>query len=208
VVAAGRGIGVWEKSKKKFADCGRSVASTETSISSRRRSRSPKEIDGIARGRGAFGGEFPPDQAEETPRMSLIRWQDSLMTGVASIDADHQVLVSLLNQLSDVREEGQARDVVGSVLNVLIEYVVDHFHHEEGLMAQCSYPELAEHQSQHQRIAVRVEKLRQQYQSGRHTAVDELLEFLKNWFVEHIIGEDTRITPWVEGAGLSPEELA
>jgi hypothetical protein len=30
-----------------------------------------------------------------------------------------------------------------------------------------------------------------QYENGSHTAVDELLEFLKNWFVEHIVDEDT-----------------
>lgn len=139
--------------------------------------------------------------------MSLIRWQDSFAIGVASIDSDHQVLVSLLNQLSETREEGQARDVVGSVLNVLVEYTINHFHREEHLMALCGYSDLADHHQKHQRIAARVQKMRQQYESGCHTAVDELLNFLKNWLVEHIIGEDTHIRPWVEGAGLPPEEL-
>jgi hemerythrin len=140
--------------------------------------------------------------------MSLIRWQDSFVIGVASIDSDHQVLISLLNQLSETREEGQARDVICSVLNVLIEYTINHFHREEHLMAMCGHPDLAEHRQQHLRIAARVQSLRQQYESGRHTAVDELLEFLKNWLVEHMSGEDTHVGPWVEGAGSHPEELA
>ncbi len=139
--------------------------------------------------------------------MSLIRWQDSLMIGVASVDSDHQVLVSLLNQLAETREEGQARDVVGSVLNVMIEYAVDHFDHEEGAMASCGHPGLAEHQQQHRRMIARLQNFRQQYEDGRHTAVDELLQFLKNWLVEHIIAEDTHSGPWVDGAGLYPEEL-
>lgn len=140
--------------------------------------------------------------------MSLIRWQDTFTIGIADIDADHQVLISLLNQLSETREEGQARDVVGSVLNVLIEYTIKHFSREEHLMALCGFTGLVEHRLQHQRIAERVLKYQRQYEAGCHTAVDELLDFLNNWLVEHIIGEDTHIRSWVEVACLDPGELA
>ncbi|MDR3437184.1 bacteriohemerythrin [Telmatospirillum sp.] len=140
--------------------------------------------------------------------MSLIRWQDSFLIGISAIDSDHQVMVSLLNQLFEAREEGQSRDVVGSVFNVLVEYTVTHFTREERLMKVCGFPDFSLHQELHRRLAVRVQALQQQYECGHHAAVDELLEFLKNWLVEHIIGEDTRIGPWVEGANLSVEELA
>ncbi|WP_158240752.1 bacteriohemerythrin [Telmatospirillum siberiense] len=147
-------------------------------------------------------------QGAGAPGMSLIRWQDTFTIGVADIDADHQVLISLLNQLSETREEGQSRDVVGSVFNVLIEYTIKHFAREERLMELCGFSGLAEHRQQHQRIAERVQKYQRQYEAGCHTAVDELLDFLNNWLVEHIIGEDTHIRSWVEGACIAPRELA
>jgi hemerythrin len=74
-------------------------------------------------------------------------------------------------------------------------------------MALCGYSNLGEHRQQRRRIAVILQKFRQQYENGCHSAVDELLDFLKIWLVEHIIGEDTHIKPWVKGAGLHPEEL-
>jgi hemerythrin len=139
--------------------------------------------------------------------MSLIRWQDCFTIGVSFIDADHQVVVSLLNQLYDAREEGQTREVVGSVLNVLIEYTINHFRREERLMEFADYPDLSAHKEQHNCLAGQVRLFQQQYDDGRHAAVDELLDFLKNWLVEHIIGEDTRIWPWVDRAQPTAEEL-
>ena len=138
--------------------------------------------------------------------MSLIRWQDSFTIGVSFIDADHRVVVSLLNQLYDARQEGQTRDVVGSVLNVLIEYTINHFRREERLMELADYPDLAAHKQRHDYLAGQVQLFQQQYDAGRYAAVDELLDFLKNWLVEHIIGEDTRIWPWLGRAGLTAEE--
>lgn len=140
--------------------------------------------------------------------MSLIRWQDSFSTGLSCIDSDHQVLVSLLNQLSEAREEGQAREVIGSVLNVLVEYTLSHFRREERVMEACDYPGLAEHKDQHRQLALKVRQMRQVYDGGHYTAVDELLTFLKNWLVDHIIGEDTQIAPWVSAAGLGPNDLS
>lgn len=140
--------------------------------------------------------------------MSLIRWQDTFTIGIADIDADHQILISLLNQLSETREEGQARDVVGSVLNVLIEYTFKHFEREECLMALRGFAGLPEHHQQHQRIIDRVREYQRQYEAGCHSAVDELLDFLNNWLVEHIIGEDTHVGSWVGEASLDLEEMA
>jgi hemerythrin len=137
--------------------------------------------------------------------MSLIRWQESFFIGEPTIDADHQVIVSLLNELSDAHEDENVRDVVGSVLNALVVYISGHFEREECLMRQFHYPELLRHQEEHRRFAARVHLIQSQYLAGEHSAVDELLDFLKNWFVDHILGEDTQLRPWVDGEKSVPD---
>ena len=140
--------------------------------------------------------------------MSLIEWQDSFSVGVAAVDSDHKVLISLLNQLYEAREGGQSQDVVGSVMNVLIEYTMSHFQREERLMELGGYPEIEEHREMHRRLTAQVQTFRAQYEQGRQAAVGELFEFLKNWLIGHILMVDTRYRPWVEKVQLTPEELA
>lgn len=140
--------------------------------------------------------------------MSLLPWQDSYAVGVPAIDADHRLLFSLVNQLYDAREEGQAREVVASVLQVLVEYTIGHFNREERLMRLVHYPELEKHCQQHRELAVQVRRFQADYDGGRHAAVDELVTFLKGWLTGHILGVDTRYKPYVEQVELTALDLA
>lgn len=139
--------------------------------------------------------------------MSVLRWQESYSIGIPVLDADHKILFNLINQLFDAREEGQTREVVGSIFNVLVEYGVGHVRREEHLMQACGYPRSAEHRQAHLDLARQVEKFRQAYEGGRHAAVDEMLALVKNWLVDHIVGEDTQIGAWVDGLSPRPEVL-
>ena len=140
--------------------------------------------------------------------MSLIQWQESYSVGVPFIDSDHQILISLLNQLFEAREEGQTSEVIGSVLNVLVEYTANHFHREERLMEIGEYPDRAAHVELHRALTGRVSAFQQDYADGRHAAIGELFEFLKDWLTGHIIAVDKRYKPFVETVELSPSDLA
>lgn len=98
------------------------------------------------------------------------------------IDADHQLLVSLINQLDDAMSSGAGADTVGSVLNVLIEYTETHFGREELLMEKGGYPELPPHKREHAKLTAQVRAIADRYNNGDVECVDaEVMEFLKNW---------------------------
>lgn len=140
--------------------------------------------------------------------MALITWQDSYSVGVELIDADHQLLVSLINQLDDAMSAGAGADTVGSVLNVLIEYTETHFGREELLMEKGGYPELAPHKREHTKLTGQVRQIVDRYNAGDTGSVDnEVMDFLKTWLTGHILGVDRKYTPYVSGLTLSPEEL-
>lgn len=140
--------------------------------------------------------------------MALITWQDSYSVGVEMIDADHQLLVSLINQLDDAMNEGGGRDTVGSVLNVLLEYTETHFGREELLMEKGSYPELAPHKREHSKLTGQVRQIVERWHGGDDASLDaEVLDFLKTWLTGHILGVDRKYTPFVEGLTLTPDEL-
>lgn len=140
--------------------------------------------------------------------MALITWKDSYSVGVDLIDNDHKLLVSLINQLGDATEGGQGRDVVGSVLNVLIEYTEGHFGREELLMEKGGYPDLAAHREHHRALTTTVRKMVAQYRDGTAQALDrDILDFLQSWLTGHILGVDMEYRPFVKDVTLTPEEL-
>lgn len=133
--------------------------------------------------------------------MAILAWSETYSVGNAMIDSDHRILINLINQLHDATETGQSRDVVGSVVNVLAEYVEHHFHREELLMAQIGYPEREQHSQSHRDLERRVRDIRDRWMAGnRQVLDDDVMIFLKRWLTDHILRADIAYRPWIEAA--------
>lgn len=141
-------------------------------------------------------------RSDESVTMPGTSWNDSYSVGNALLDSDHKILFNLVNQLQDAVETGQSRDVVGSVVNVLAEYVEHHFRHEESLMARARYPGLAQHEAQHRRLEDEVRDVRDRWLAGDRRAIgEEVLAFIRKWLTEHILVADKSYCPWVQALG-------
>ena len=128
-----------------------------------------------------------------------MAWNESYRVGNALLDSDHRILIDLLDQLHDAMETGQSRDVIGSVISVLAEYVEHHFRREEAIMAEVGFPDLDVHSQQHRDLERRVIEVRDRYRAGERGALgQEVVELLKNWLTEHILVADNSYKPWVE----------
>jgi hemerythrin len=139
--------------------------------------------------------------------MALLRWGEAFGVGNAALDADHRILIDLLNQLDDALETGQSRQVVGSVINALFEYTGHHFRREEAMLREAGYPALESHVALHHALEDRARDICDRWVSGSRDALgEEVLEFLKKWLTEHILGADKSYRPWIEGgANLGKE---
>ncbi|HLO77753.1 MAG TPA: bacteriohemerythrin [Magnetospirillum sp.] len=132
--------------------------------------------------------------------MAVLVWNEAYGVGNAMLDSDHRILINLLNQLHDATETGQSHAVVGTVINVLVEYAEHHFRREEGLMAAAGYPDLAAHRQCHRQLEAQVRAIRDRWSSGERGALDdEVMGMLKKWLTDHILGADKSYRPWIEG---------
>lgn len=132
--------------------------------------------------------------------MAQLAWSDAYAVGNAMLDSDHRILINLLNQLQDATETGQSRAVVGTVVNVLVEYTEHHFRREEAVMEAAGYPDLEAHRAAHRGLEERTRAIRDRWNAGDRSALDEeVMTFLKKWLTEHILGADKSYGPWVEG---------
>lgn len=134
--------------------------------------------------------------------MPLIAWNDNLSVGIVEIDTQHQKLVSILNDLHAAMSQGKGALMAPAILKNLVEYTQVHFSTEERLMSQYGYPELASHRKQHQELTQKVLEFQAQYQAGQATLTLQLMTFLRDWLVNHILGTDKQYAPFFHQKGL------
>jgi hemerythrin len=130
--------------------------------------------------------------------MAMIEWNPGFSVGVESLDADHRMLISLLNQLDEAVRHGEPRETVRRVLDGLLDYSDYHFAREEALMAACAYPDLEAHKRTHRTLRAQVADIRERYVRNPETIhAREVLIFLKNWLSAHILGRDKLYQPFM-----------
>ena len=148
------------------------------------------------------GGHLPPLDGSAADRsgviMASIQWTPDMSVGVESLDNDHKLLLSLVNQLDDAIRAGTGEDTVSSVLDALLDYAQYHFAREEALMAACGYPDDEAHHHTHEVMRTQVTHIRDRYVANPETIHDrEVLAFLKNWLTAHIMGRDKLYAPFM-----------
>lgn len=125
--------------------------------------------------------------------MPLMTWTDKLSVGVGVLDEDHKRLVGLLNELYDAMQSGRGRDALGRILNELIKYTQMHFAREERFFTQTGYAESRVHKQEHDSLTGQVLEVQRKYAAEPSAALSvDVLQFLKNWLINHIQGSDQK----------------
>jgi hemerythrin-like metal-binding protein len=136
----------------------------------------------------------------EPKLMTFMPWNDSYATGIEMIDAQHKELFRLINQVHDAAASGSEREANAPLLNALADYVTLHFDQEEALMESAGFTGLAEHKAKHHHARSAVLAFRNDYLDGRAVLNATVLEFLKQWLSDHILGTDRQYIPTVKAA--------
>ena len=135
--------------------------------------------------------------------MAFMNWTDKFSVGIPSIDAQHKKLVSMVNELFDAMKSGHGKDAVGKTLAGLIQYTLTHFDYEEKLFAQTGYPDTAAHKKEHEDLKKKVVAMQEKIKIGTGAAQSmEVMEFLKNWLNDHILGTDKKYGPHLASKGV------
>jgi hemerythrin len=131
--------------------------------------------------------------------MSFMSWQTDYQVGVAEIDNQHRRLVQMVNSLHEAMKSGTGKTLVPKVLNELVEYTVSHFSTEERFMQGARYPEYSLHKRQHEELTRQVLKIKAQVDGDSPVNTIEVMNFLKNWLVNHILGSDKKLGQYIIG---------
>lgn len=141
--------------------------------------------------------------------MQAFTWSSLFETGLEEVDAQHRRLVALVNQLgADAHSGDPVR--IDQALAELADYTVYHFQCEERVMAESGVSALHadRHRATHQRFVAQVVEWIHRRQAGETLQLGALVEFLADWLVFHILGDDQSLGRQVLAvrAGTSPDE--
>ena len=135
--------------------------------------------------------------------MNLFEWKDNYSVDIKSIDDDHQGLFKLINQLFEAMSHGKAKDILSETLSKLIDYTKTHFRREEMYFSTTNYPDYQEHKLQHELFVEKIVNLKIQFDNGDQQISVELIKFLSEWLVNHIIISDKRYMVYLKKYGIS-----
>ena len=134
--------------------------------------------------------------------MPLITWNESYSVKVKSMDAQHKRWIDLINELYEAMRVGKGKDILSDTLTKMLEYGRTHFAAEELLMDKNGYPELKQHQKQHDAFFEQMDELSRRQMAGEVALTIEVMGSLKDWLVNHIQGVDQRYSDFLNSKGI------
>lgn len=134
-------------------------------------------------------------------------WSDSYYIGCERVDAQHQELCHLVDELElNIGKETTGK-TLADALKFVVNYTRHHFNDEEKLMKVVAYPRLEDHKKLHNDLIHQVTEILLQLRDGKKLEPAELLKFLTDWVKNHIIEEDKKIGDFLVNRKLYQEEV-
>ena len=132
--------------------------------------------------------------------MAAIDWTEDLSVGVHVIDADHRMLIDLINQFDEAVSSGHSHEKINGIISALYDYTDFHFTREEALMDVCGYEDLPAHRKVHDTLRARVKEIRDLHAANPDMVIDDdLMSFMTEWLTKHIMGNDKNYAPTMAG---------
>lgn len=135
--------------------------------------------------------------------MPLITWSDALSVNVREFDEQHKKLIAIVNELHSAMGSGKGKDVMGGILDRLLDYTKSHFSNEEYQMQRHGYAGYVAHKARHDALTRQVAEFAVKFKEGKAVVTVEVMNFLKDWLATHIQETDRQYGPFLNGKGVS-----
>lgn len=138
----------------------------------------------------------------------LDLWKDDYLVGVDKIDQQHKILFAMLGDLLTLREDVGPIDERAAKLSSLVErlnnYAIYHFRTEEFLINRHLDSDISvvAHKEAHKAYANSMQDFEERFQAGDVSVVNDLIDFIYNWWLVHIMETDKGLGKALNQAGV------
>jgi hemerythrin-like metal-binding protein len=138
--------------------------------------------------------------------MIHIQWKDRYNINYKEIDEQHRGLLVILNEINDLLGVDPDAEQIAGIFHRLCQYALEHFATEEQYMKAVGFPGLEAHRAEHTAFVHQLLGLNQKYDSPSTKMLEETLEFVKDWYLNHIMRSDQNYVPSFKAFHASAEK--
>ncbi|MEJ2155357.1 MAG: bacteriohemerythrin [Desulfobacteraceae bacterium] len=130
--------------------------------------------------------------------MEKIKWTPDLSVGVSEIDEQHQKLYSIIDELIKAQKDVLDKKAILVILTQLVDYSDYHFRTEDNYMIENNYPLFLSHRKEHLAYIKKMGTLIDDLENKRTTVTVDILEFLCEWWQNHISQSDMKYARYIK----------
>jgi hemerythrin len=132
--------------------------------------------------------------------MPLIEWNEKYSVHIEEIDSQHKKIFSIINRLHGAMKARKGKEVIGNLLDELVDYPYYHFATEEKYFRLYSYPHFDVHKSEHDLMRGLTTDLKK-FDTNAEMIVIEAMDLLKDWLSDHVLGSDQKYGSFLNERG-------
>lgn len=125
---------------------------------------------------------------------ALFNWNETFLTGLPSVDHQHERLVELINDVGELVMSGDGIDpqAFAGAHDALLDYARRHFGEEDAMMQQAGLDprHIDHHRAEHRAFATEAATLGRSDQAITPERASNLVDYLVHWLAYHILGVD------------------
>ena len=125
--------------------------------------------------------------------MPLLNWYDRYSINNIQLDNHHKKLFALFNRLYDICLVDNRDSMFETALDEIVSYSDYHFKAEEQYMREIGYNDIEKQIVEHKYFKERAIDLQLNSKSIDYKLCHEIIIFLGNWLMNHVIEEDKKI---------------
>ena len=127
----------------------------------------------------------------------MLIWKDSYSIGMDLIDTQHKHLFDIGNQAYDLLKNGLKIDKYDEIVLIIEDlgnYTKYHFQCEEEYMLKINYSGYEIQKKEHTDFIEKIDGMQlHSIDKNQQKYIEDLLDFIFNWVLEHILKEDKLI---------------
>lgn len=127
----------------------------------------------------------------------MYEFKEEFKTGIPQIDEEHARLFEIAEELYQLKQEEfipDKYDNIRAILEQLRDYTLTHFEHEEAYMESINYKRMFTQKIQHDGLRRQIVEWRlDELDESQDEAIDEILQLVTGWLVDHILNQDKLI---------------